>query len=255
MSTFTNKTIAITGGASGIGLSLAHILYSRGANLSIADVNQARLNTLQSELGSDGILVYALDIRNLDQVHDWLKQTVEKFGGLDGAANMAGVISDVREGHGGGSGSIENQDEGEWERILWVNLTGMMHCLKEELKLLKPGSSIVNAASIAGIRGLPYSAAYGVSKHAVVGLTRVCAKDYGPRGIRINAVAPGYVDTPMLQTAEKGREDAVDVGVKATPLGRKGLPEEIAAVVVFLLGEESGYVTGQVWSVDGGWNV
>lgn len=128
-----------------------------------------------------------------------------------------------------------------------------MYCLKEEVKLLLPGSSIVNAASIAGLRGLNQSAAYCASKHGVVGITKACAKDYGPRGIRINAVAPGYTMTPMLEAASQGVEDQVELHAGSLPLGRKATAEEVARVVVFLLSDESAYITGCVHSVDGGW--
>lgn len=115
--------MAITGGASGIGLALSKLLYARGAKISIADVNKESLNNIIKEFGEDRAMIYQLDVRNLDQVHDWLAQTVHKFGALDGAANMAGVISNLPEGHGGGSGLIEHQDEGDWERLIGINLT------------------------------------------------------------------------------------------------------------------------------------
>lgn len=123
MSSLQDKVIAITGGASGIGLALSKLLHERGAKISVADVNQEALNKLVSELSRERAMVYKCDIRHLDQVHDWLAQTISKFGRLDGAANMAGVISNMPEGHGGGSGLIENQDEGDWERIIGINLT------------------------------------------------------------------------------------------------------------------------------------
>lgn len=125
MASFGGKVIAITGGASGIGLALSKILHERGAKISIADVNQESLEKALKEIdpNQDRAMVCQCDIRNLDQVHKWLKQTVDRFGKLDGAANMAGVISNKREGHGGGSGLIENQDEDDWERIIGINLT------------------------------------------------------------------------------------------------------------------------------------
>lgn len=120
-----DKVIAITGGASGIGLALAQMLLDRGAKISIADVNQENLEKVLKDIdpSQQRAMVYQCDIRNLDQVHDWLQQTVDKFGRLDGAANMAGVISNKLDGHTGGSGLIENQDEEDWERIIGINLT------------------------------------------------------------------------------------------------------------------------------------
>lgn len=123
MSSLEGKVVAITGGASGIGLALSRLLHERGAKISVADINKESLNNLVKELGEDRAMVHQLDIRNLDQVHDWLAQTVDKFGVLDGAANMAGVISNLPEGHGGGSGLIEHQDEADWERLIGINLT------------------------------------------------------------------------------------------------------------------------------------
>lgn len=129
-----------------------------------------------------------------------------------------------------------------------------MHCLKEELKVMKEGAAIVNAASTAGLIGLPGHMAYCVSKHGVVGLTRVCAQDYGSKGIRVNAVAPGVVETPMMAEIRSKTSDAhVDDTVAAFPIGRTAKPIEIARVIAFLLSDESSFVTGSIYTVDGGW--
>ncbi|KAK0947912.1 hypothetical protein LTR48_001984 [Friedmanniomyces endolithicus] len=245
------KVIAITGGASGIGLSLAKLLAQRGAKLSIADVALENLDkaagTLKDLVASpDHVLTRECDVRQLSQVQDWLKATVEKFGRLDGAANLAGVF---------GKGAIEELEEDVWDFVIGVNLTGVMHCLKAELKVMTKGASIVNAASISGLRGQAGSGAYCVSKHGVVALTRVAAVESGKKGIRVNAVAPGFIDTPMLDQAAALAGGALDERMASLPIARRADAEEVAKVIAFLLGDESSFVTGAIYSVDGGWNV
>lgn len=150
MSSFQGKVIAITGGASGMGLSIARILHERGAKISIADWSEESLKNAPAAIGTDDIVSCKCDVRDLSQVRAWINETVDKFGKLDGAANFAGIISSNNNmGY-----AVADQDEDDWEKVIGVNLTGLMHSLKEELKYMKKGAAIVNAASIAGVRGL-----------------------------------------------------------------------------------------------------
>lgn len=247
------KVFALTGAASGIGLATAHLLASRGASLSLADMQESTLRTVASEITSQysvEVLPFALDVRRASDVDAWIAATVSKFGRLSGAANLAGVV-----GKSIGVGGVKDLDEEEWEFIIGVNLTGVMHCMRAQLRAIENEGSIVNAASIAGLMGRANNAAYAASKHGVVGLTRSAAKEVGSEGVRVNCIAPGRIHTPMTtkslvtDTGAAAKETSDSVA-----LGRVGKAEEAASLIAFLLGDESKYITGAAYSIDGGWN-
>ena len=235
-----------------MGLALSKLLATRGAKLSICDVVQANLDKASKEIETKDLLTFKCDVRDIKQVREWISKTVEKFGRLDGAANMAGIV-----GMKPGSNLIAEQDEDDWDRIIGINLTGVMHCLKEELKVMQnqpEGGSIVNAASTAGLVGLYGHGAYCASKHAVVGLTKCCARDYGSYKIRVNAIAPGITETPMQTEIRQSVPGGPEQMAKASvPFGRLGDPMELARVIAFMLSDEASFVSGSIYTVDGGW--
>ncbi|KAH0844627.1 hypothetical protein AYO21_02045 [Fonsecaea monophora] len=245
---FAGKVIAITGGASGIGFALAEYLAARGATISICDVAPAQLEKAAASLSSLfpnlKLQTAAVDVRNDQQVSQWIESVCSTFGKLDGCANMAGIA-----GRGIGKTRLVDMDNAEWESVVGINLTGTFKCLRAQLKHVSNGGSIVNAASVAGVVGMAGCSAYCASKHGVVGLTRTAAKEGADQAIRVNCICPGPINTPLLQTAaETQDQDAFSI-----PLKRKGSAEEVAALIAFLLGDDSRYITGAVYSIDGGW--
>ncbi|KAL3486869.1 hypothetical protein BJX62DRAFT_241555 [Aspergillus germanicus] len=246
----SNKVIVLTGGASGIGRATALLLASLGARLSIADLQQEALESVAKEIKAAGygdVLTTKVDVRQADAVEAWIQETVKWAGRIDGAANLAGVI-----GKSIGLAGIKETDSEEWDFIMDVNLKGLMHCMRAELKVLADKGSVVNAASIAGLMGFPRNAAYCASKHGVIGLSRSAAKEVGSsQGIRVNCIAPGAIQTPMLaQSYATSGNAALEAG---TALGRPGVAEEVANLVAFLLSDASTFITGSVYSIDGGW--
>jgi NAD(P)-dependent dehydrogenase (short-subunit alcohol dehydrogenase family) len=219
----------------------------------IADVNRDALNEAESYFASKTPSVQynvtQVDVSNKQQVIDWIAGIKNTFHRLDGAANIAGVI-----GKDHGIKAVADLDDDEWDAIIAVNLTGMMYCLRAELKHIADGGAIVNMASIHATTGVANHGAYAASKHGVLGLTRVAAKENGHREVRVNAVAPGPIYTGMMQ----GHWDRIGRPSDAPfddPIAfrRQGTPEEVANVVVFLLGPESSFVSGSCYSVDGAW--
>ncbi|KAB8295752.1 hypothetical protein EYC80_008577 [Monilinia laxa] len=240
-----SKVIAITGGASGIGLATAKLLSTRGAIVCIGDIAGESLNSTLAGVFPTQARGSIVDVSNRKSVEHWIDEIVREFGKLDCAANCAGVI-----GESHGVKNIQDLSDEEWDKIIAVNLTGVMYCLRAELLKIEDGGSIVNVASVAGIQGFAGSGAYVASKHGVIGLTRSVAKEVGGRNIRVNAVAPGPIETPLLVHA---REIDPSAGSNDTAaIKRAGTVEEIAAIIAFLLSGESSFVTGSVYAGDGG---
>ncbi|KAH6656831.1 hypothetical protein BKA67DRAFT_553315 [Truncatella angustata] len=247
----TGKVYVITGGASGIGLATAKLLSKRGATVGVADVDPEALKTAEGYFSSLNVpfTVSRVDVSKRLEVDSWIDSTVERFGRLDGAANVAGII-----GKDHGIASVAELDDDEWDKIIAVNLTGMMYCLRAELRKVADRGSIVNVSSIHGLKGFPRHAAYDASKHAVVGLTRAAALENGEREVRVNSVAPGAIFTPLMQKNWDARGRPADAPFEdPSAFQRQGTAEETANVIAFLLGPESTFVSGSVYSVDGGW--
>ncbi|RSM02516.1 hypothetical protein CDV31_010880 [Fusarium ambrosium] len=236
MASFSGKVVAITGAASGIGFEIAKILITKSATLSISDIQDAALQSAASQLKSE--------------VDAWIQQTVAEFGGLHCAANFSGVVDDQM----GARNLSQQDDDSDYDFVMNVNLLGVWNSMRAELSHMKSGASIVNASSAAGLIGFAGIAAYTASKRAVTRLTRSTCKEFGSMNIRVNAVAPGYIVTPMSNKAVKSMGLAPDdMGpVKASALGRPGQPDEVATLAVFLLSDKASYITGTIIPIDRG---
>jgi|SRR5690606_23076866 len=245
----TGKIILITGAASGIGAATALLAASEGAHLCIADIDGDGVKELATRLRSGGSRVIAVqcDVSSQADVTRMVQASADEYGRLDGAFNNAGVGSAATRTMGK---RLHEITDDSWDTMLAINLSGVWRCMKEEIKLMSSGGSIVNMASIGGLVGLPTAAAYVAAKHGVIGLTKAAAIDYGRDGLRINAICPGYVDTPLTAKASEEKRDAI---MEKTPIRRFATPHEIAQNVIWLLSDRTSYTTGASLVVDGGY--
>jgi len=236
MGRFSGKVAIVTGGASGIGEATVARLVEEGAKVMIADVNGA-MNA------PEGTLFKLTDVASVEAVDGLIKATLDEWGKIDLMVNNAGI---------GSFGETAELDPAEWERIFAVNSTGVFLCSRAAIpELKKTRGSIVNTASISGLFGDFYMAAYNASKGAVVNLTKSMAVELGQHGVRVNAVCPGVVETPLASVALGDKLDR-DHWTGRIPLGRPASSEDIAAAILFLASDDASYITGVNLAVDGG---
>lgn len=244
---FENKVAIITGGSFGIGRSTAIAFAQRGAKVVIADWIENK-DTIKNITDAGGTALFVrCDVSKNTDVKNLLDQTIKSFGRLDFAVNNAGIE--------GANATTAECTEENWDKTIGVNLKGVWLCMKHEIPyILKAGKgAIVNTASVAGLIGFPGLPAYVASKHAVVGLTKTTALEYAKQNIRINAVCPGVIKTPMVDRST-GNDKAVEkMYINMEPVGRMGQPEEVAEAIVWLCSDASSFVTGHAMAVDGGW--
>ena len=247
---FKNKVALVTGGSNGIGRATALGFAGRGAKVVIVDRDktggEATAGIVRQQ-GGEALFVQA-DVTDAKSVQAYVKKAVDTYGRIDCFHNNAGIEGKVA--------NIADYDEAMFDQIMAVNVRGVFLGLKYVLKQMlaqKGGGAIVNTASVAGLVGAGGLSAYVASKHAVVGMTRVAAIEYAKDGIRVNAVCPGVIDTPMVDRLSLAMPNLRETLLAMKPMGRLGLPEEVAAAVVWLCSDAASFVTGHALAVDGGY--
>ena len=236
----------VTGAGSGIGAAMARRFAEEGAKVVVADINEEAAREVAGNIKKAGGIALAVeqDVSDAKSVEKSVDVAVEKFGRLDVAVNNAGITGDLKP-------TADYSLEG-WDKVIAVNLSSVFYGMKHQIPamLRSGGGSIVNIASILGSVGARDSAGYNAAKHGVVGLTKTAALEYSKDGVRVNAIGPGYIDTPLLKALDKEVYDGL-VGLH--PIGRLGKAEEVAELALFLASDKASFVTGSYHLVDGGY--
>jgi NAD(P)-dependent dehydrogenase (short-subunit alcohol dehydrogenase family) len=246
---FENKVALVTGAAMGVGLATARMFAEAGAAVVLSDHNEEALRAATDRLEAAGhqVLGVRCDVSKADEVTAMVRRTVDTYGRLDAAFNNAGIQIPAND--------VVDVPDADYERVMAVNLRGVWNCMQAELRQMQAQGSgaIVNCSSIGGLIGNPGLAAYHGTKYGVIGMTQSAALENAPRGIRLNAVCPGTIDTPMVAKMLKEQPEAMDVIMSKQPNKRLGRPEEVAAAVLFLCSDAASFVLGVALPVDGGY--
>ncbi|MFU2158337.1 3-oxoacyl-[acyl-carrier-protein] reductase [Caldisericum sp. AR60] len=244
MDRLKGKVVIITGGASGIGRETAQIFAKEGGRIAIFDMNEAGLREVEDEIRATGgeCIGYKVDVSDFESVNSAVQKVLNDFHTIDVLVNNAGITRD---------NFLVKMDIEDWNRVIAINLTGTFNCGKAVLPIMmeKMSGVVVNVSSVVGVYGNIGQSNYAASKAGVIGLTKTWAKEFGKKGIRVNAVAPGFIKTPMT---EKVPDKVIEYMVSKTPMGRMGEAREVANAILFLASDEASFITGHILHVDGG---